>query len=90
MRGEKTIVSLMTQKNQSGDTVLQDETVGEDNLKMMLALAFSVLEDLVNLSARGGEEEERRTIEIAAKVLPELIDWRRKRKCRNKSPTSFQ
>ena len=40
-----TIVSLLTQKNQSGDTVLQDKTVVEDNFKMMLALAWSVLSE---------------------------------------------
>ena len=38
-----TIVSLLTWKNQSRETVLQDKTVGKDNLKMMLALAWAVM-----------------------------------------------
>ena len=38
-----TIVSLLTWKNQSGHTVLQDKTVDQDNLKMMLALAWSLV-----------------------------------------------
>ena len=40
---ESTSISLLTWKNQSGLTVLQDETVDQDNLKMMLALVWSVV-----------------------------------------------
>ena len=40
---ESTSISLLTWKNQSGLTVLQDETVDQDNFKMMLALAWRVL-----------------------------------------------
>ena len=40
-----TIVSLLTWKNQSGQTVLQDKTIGKDNFKMMLALAWSVINE---------------------------------------------
>ena len=36
-------MSLLTRKNQSGDRVLQGKTVGEDNLKMMMALAWGVV-----------------------------------------------
>ena len=38
-----TIVSLLRWKNQSGRTVLQDRTVDQDNLKMMLSLAWSLV-----------------------------------------------
>ena len=62
-----TIVSLLTWKNQSGDTVLQDKTVEHDNLKMMLALALSVLEE---------EEKYNKRQEMAAKILPELRNYR--------------
>ena len=40
---ESTSISLLTWKNQSGLTVLQDKTVDQDKLKMMLALAWSVV-----------------------------------------------
>ena len=38
-----TILSLIRWENQRGITVWEDETVGEDNLKVMLALAWGVL-----------------------------------------------
>ena len=40
---QPTIVSLLTWKNQSGETVLQELTVAQDNLMMMLALAWSAV-----------------------------------------------
>ena len=40
-----TFVSLMRWKDQSGHTVFQDKTVGEDNFKMMLALAWSAVNE---------------------------------------------
>ena len=62
-----TIVSLLTCKNRSGDTVLQDKAVDQDNLKMMLALALSVL---------GEETKDKKRQEFAAKILPELVNYR--------------
>ena len=57
-----TILSLIRWKNQRGITVWEDETVGEGNLKVMLALVWGVLNQDQDQDQDQGQDQDQTLI----------------------------
>ena len=80
-----TIGALITYQDESNVPILEDENLSETSYSKLISLALSVLanvpsDDKFRLGEefRRGEEEEAKRLEIAAKILPELINYRPK------------
>ena len=74
--------ALITYQDETTVPILQDENLNERSYSRLISVALSVLEDVINLPERSGEEEERRRASAAAKVLPELLNIRSEEKGR--------